>query len=406
MKYSVIMKTARKYGHFKDLFDSYANEMKRYDEDFEMIIVDTFLEYEGEKRREEFKKLINGRFEYIHTIQKPSNWTGLHKKTRVNFFDGAGAVNTGLIVCNGGEDDYVLLIDDCVVFCPGYFEWFIYASKNNMSAGAGAMWVKDLVVDNGIPISFELDWSLGSGEIDPRLPFIDGSGLNKGMLSRFDSHEVGGGGFIGNSSGIYFQYCLELNGWDEYTARWGADDSDTGYRLDLLSKIKGDNGIQRFPMARSVEDQARNNFERHMFRDQEYHFRQYITEGKEKLFWPEGLKETDDIDAKIKEMIIPEEHYFPIREFVHNQWESDERRNLCLSIQEKWQELYDKHSRDDSQEGSGLHDGNWIRLDHMPFEWSKFDLVAARELYRSTGEFPEPNFIDKCPFSGIPLEEL
>ena len=94
MKYSVIMKTARKYGHFKDLFDSYANEMKRYDEDFEMIIVDTFLEYEGEKRREEIKKLINGRFEYIHTIQKPSNWTGLHKKTRVNFFDGAGAVNT------------------------------------------------------------------------------------------------------------------------------------------------------------------------------------------------------------------------------------------------------------------------------------------------------------------------
>ena len=174
----------------------------------------------------------------------------------------------------------------------------------------------------------------------------------------------------------------------------------------LLSKIKGDNGIQRFPKARSVEEQARNNFERHMFRDQEYHFRQYITEGKEKLFWPEGLKETDDIDAKIKEMIIPEEHYFPIREFVHNQWESDERQKLYEVIREKWQELYDKHSRDDSQEGSGLHDGNWIRLDHIPTKWSKFDLVAARELYRSTGEFPEPNFIDKCPFSGIPLEEL
>ena len=43
MKYSVIMKTARKYGHFKDLFDSYANEMKRYDEDFEMIIGILFL---------------------------------------------------------------------------------------------------------------------------------------------------------------------------------------------------------------------------------------------------------------------------------------------------------------------------------------------------------------------------
>ena len=397
MKYSVIMKTARKEPHFEPFFDSYANELKKCDEEFELIIVDAFLWYEEEKRRNEVKQLINDRFEYIHTEPKPSNWCGPHKKTRVNFFDGAGAINTGLIVCNGGEDDYVLLIDDCMIMCPGYLSWFIYASKNNMSAGSGCVWVDNLVVDNGIPISFDERLLVG-GVVD----FDEGIIKIESLVM----HHAGAGAFTGNSSGTFFNYFLELNGFDEYTARHNTEDCDMGLRIDLLSANKGHKGLWRFPMARILECSDRNIIEKSPSYNQEDYIRNLITEGKEKMIWSEGLKETDDIDAKIKEMIIPEEHYFPIREFVHNQWESDERRNLCLSIQEKWQELYDKHSRDDSQEGSGLHDGNWIRLDHMPFEWSKFDLVAARELYRSTGEFPEPNFIDKCPFSGIPLEEL
>jgi len=362
MKYSVIMKTARKEPHFEPFFDSYANEVEKYDEEFELIIVDAFLWYEEEKRRNEVKELINDRFEYIHIEPKPSNWCGPHKKTQVNFFDGSGAVNTGLIVCNGGEDDYILIVDDCMVMCPGYLSWFIYASKNNMSASAGIIWVKNLVVDNGIPINFD-DHSLMGGSADPD------ESITK-MEYPLVMHHGGAGVFLGGCSGTFFGYLLELNGWDEYTARYGTEDCDTGCRVDVLSAKKGHKGIWRFPMARILECSNWNDVEK-------------------------GVYEWKD-ESYRKE--YPEEHYLPSRSWLSNP-RAYQERELVQSITDKFQELYDKHSFDPEND-------HWIRLDHMPCEWSKFDLIAARELYRSTGEFPEPNFMDKCPFSGIPLEEL
>ena len=368
MKYSVILKTARKDPHFEPFFDSYANELKKCDEEFELIIVDSFLWYAEEKRRNEVKELINDRFEYIHTEPKPSNWCGPHKKTRVNFYDGAGAYNTGLIVCNGGEDDYILHMDDCMVMCPGYLSWFIYASKNNTSAHAGCIWVKDLVVDNGIPTNFS-PYLIAGGSVDE-----GGNGWPYGGVTTIDSpfamYHAGGGGFLGNACGTFFSYYLELNGYDEYTARHNTEDMDMGMRIELLSKKKGHKGIWRFPMARILEATDWNIVERgqHEWQDESYR-KEY-----------------------------PQEHYFPYRSFVEKTYENEE---LNESITNKWDELYHKHSR-----ASGSSTGEWIRLGHIPTEWSKFDLIATRELYRSTGEFPEPNFIDKCPFSGFPLEEL
>ena len=133
MKYSVILKTCRKEPKFEWFFDSYYNEIKNKTQEFELIIIDSELWYNFEERSNYVKKLINNRFNYIHSEPKPTNWQGPHKKTKYNYFDAANSVNTGLILCNG---DYVIFFDDCTLLTPGVIDYHIFASENEM-CGSG-----------------------------------------------------------------------------------------------------------------------------------------------------------------------------------------------------------------------------------------------------------------------------
>ena len=101
MKYSVILKTCRKDPKFEWFFDSYYNEVKDKKDEFELIIIDSELWYNHEERSQTVKKIINNRFNYIHSEPKPTNWQGPYRKTKYNYFDAANSAGGALRTASG-----------------------------------------------------------------------------------------------------------------------------------------------------------------------------------------------------------------------------------------------------------------------------------------------------------------
>lgn len=389
MKYFCILKTARKNAGFSDFFDSYYEETKRYDEEFTLVIVDAHVWYSGDSRRDMVNRLVDDRFSYIHTEPKPSNWYGPYKKTRINFFDGASTVNTGLIVCDANKNDYIIFLDDCMVMCPGFLRWHIYAAENGYSASSNQMVVEGLKMSNNIPIEYKVLGSTVANHIDDRTTLT--GNFPDGIKFRNDMYFCGGGGFAGNSSSTHFKNILDLNGFDEYFSRYNTEDMDMGRRLQFLSDSKGYKGIWRFPQAHILECRDVEMFEKgspfHQESQIEAMGKQYkLIEGYEK-----------DKPSTFSEYIMPIDHYPGIRSFTS---EPEKPENILLneSITKSFQKVHDEQSYDENN--------HWKRLGHISQEWSKFNLLESIELYKKTGSFFEPNYLQECPFSGIPLGEL
>ena len=156
MKYSVILKTCRKDPKFEWFFDSYYNEVKDKKDEFELIIIDSELWYNHEERSQTVKKIINNRFNYIHSEPKPTNWQGPYRKTKYNYFDAANSINTGLILCSG---DYVIFFDDCSLLTPGILDYHIFASENGFCGNGTFIYVEDLELKNGIAVNLNISTS-------------------------------------------------------------------------------------------------------------------------------------------------------------------------------------------------------------------------------------------------------
>lgn len=346
MKYSVILKTCRKDPKFEWFFDSYFNEIKSRREEFELIIIDSELWYNKKERSEIVKKLINDRFDFIHSEPKPTNWQGPYRKTKYNYFDASNSINTGLILCNG---QYVIFFDDCTLLTPGVLEYHIFASKNGLCGSGTFVYVENLVVKDGIA----LDFNTGTSN------FIFNKVKNKYGCIRPDwcdvllnPFSIGGGWWMGSNSSAYFSSLLECNGSDEYTARYGCEDMDLGGRLSNFNKL------HKFPMAIVFESSVDNDREK------------INTEG------------------------------FPERCFSFDRKYDDKFNKMCL---DEFHKLYYKEN------GGTLTpscDGSLKRKDGMNLSWCKFDLKNAREYYRLYKKFMPANPITHCPFSGIKINEI
>lgn len=356
MKYSVILKTCRIDPKFEWFLDSYYNNINNLKEEFELIIVDAHLWYDPIGRKEMVDKIVNNRFSYIHTEPKPSNWNGPSRKTKYNYFDAPGAINTGLIVCSG---DYIIFFDDCTILLPGCLQYHVLASESNKCGSGTFMYAENIIMHSGYPVEFIMGDS----------NFVKNKLKNKNGVPRPDwqdimmsDFKIGGGWWMGSNSSAYFDLLLKCNGSDEYFARYGCEDMDLGCRL-----LNAGNNLYRYPLCIVLEGTVENS-----------------------------LEKTHNLQ-------------FPARTFSKDR--PQEFYDSCLN---KLHELYWKENGGEFMFNGVLTSGSATpscaqsnkRTDTMNQAWSKFNLQEAREYYKKYNKFKNPNFIDKCPFSGVNIEDI
>ena len=345
MKYSVILKTCRKDPKFEWFFDSYYNEVKDKKDEFELIIIDSELWYNHEERSQTVKKIINNRFNYIHSEPKPTNWQGPYRKTKYNYFDAANSINTGLILCSG---DYVIFFDDCSLLTPGILDYHIFASENGFCGSGTFIYVEDLEVKNGIAVNFNIATS----------NLIHNTEKNKHGGQRPDwsdiklhPYKIGGGWWMGSNSSAYFKNLLECDGFDEFTARWGCEDMDLGCRLNNYG-----NNLRRYPMSIIFESSVDNDREK---------------SGHEQ---------------------------WPVRCFSKDKLYDEQFNRFCA---DKFHEIYYKEN---GGYPTPSDNGSLKRIKGVDLPWCKFDLKYAREYYKNNKKFLPANNLTHCPFSNIPIE--
>jgi hypothetical protein len=116
---SVILPTLRRDPRFCEMADSLARAVgvlraAGHRGELQWVIVDGRLWYDDpDRRREEVKDAVRGRFQVKHVEPKPSVWQGPYRLTRHDLWDKASASNTGLCYA---EAPVVVFVDDCSVF--------------------------------------------------------------------------------------------------------------------------------------------------------------------------------------------------------------------------------------------------------------------------------------------------
>lgn len=104
-----------------------------------------------QKRRETFRALAHRIPNFLHVPSKPSPWQGQHKLCKRSYFGAAGVRNTGLCYA---PDGFIAYVDDLSVLMPGWLKCVRQAMKNSYVVCGAFRKVKELVVDNGLVVSF------------------------------------------------------------------------------------------------------------------------------------------------------------------------------------------------------------------------------------------------------------
>jgi glycosyltransferase involved in cell wall biosynthesis len=148
----------------------------------------------------------------IQTPPKPSVWQGPHRLTKEDWFAASNARNTALCLA---QDGYLAYVDDLSVLMPGWLP----AVREHMVAGRIAFGayqkVKNLVVENGKVISFNIHAK------DNRLHQVSGSVT-----------PCAGRWLYGCSLCGPVQHFLTVGGWPEFCDGLGFEDCIMGHALE------------------------------------------------------------------------------------------------------------------------------------------------------------------------------
>lgn len=177
----------------------------------QLVIVDFELQYDT-SRLENFGKIINNRFDYVHVEPKPSKYQGKHKLTKVNYFSASGPRNTG--VCYS-KYDYLVFIDDLSAMGPNSFSHIVDYANKKIVVGFSYQKVNGLEFNNN-----KLYFKEHSSGIDSRIQ-------NKDFFRQIQGAQLYGY----NASPLY--EILKVNGYDEICASMGGEDYHYGHRLQL-----------------------------------------------------------------------------------------------------------------------------------------------------------------------------
>lgn len=150
----------------------------------------------------------------IATAPKPSVWQGAHRLTKEDWFAASNARNTALCLA---MDGYLAYVDDLSVLMPGW----LAAVREHMVAGRFAFGayqkVKNLVVESGKPISFEVHAR------DNRIPQVSAP------VTPCSGRWLYGCSVCGPT-----EHFLQVGGWPEFCDGLGFEDCIMGHALQNL----------------------------------------------------------------------------------------------------------------------------------------------------------------------------
>lgn len=265
MKITLCYITARRQPMFKWFVDSLISQYPNNKIEDQIVIIDLFIDYD-ENRKDNLKKLIDNRFEYLHIPPKPSIWLGKHRKTSRNFYDGAGTRNTGFIVC---DTEYIVFIDDLSVLMPNWLSYHRKAAEKKIIFSGAYDKVYDICFKDNIFQSYTRK------DLDCRLAY-----------QKDDNDLISWGGWaFGTNTGFPMEYIMKVNGYDEFlSARRGGEDCNLGIRLenagykdkffynkncliieDTELHYNGENTIDDFYTIRRWKSDIHKNHEKHNF---------------------------------------------------------------------------------------------------------------------------------------------
>lgn len=213
--------------HHVIVIDHFANEPARKEEIFEKFAkaftVPLHIEHEE-------KGNVPSKF-FTHVEPKPNVWSGRYRLTKEDWFSAANSRNTAICLC---RSSHIAFVDDLSVLTsirpfPRYEvgvirNWWeaAYAAVDGNYIGLGAYKkVKNLIVENGVPVSFE---ETESG-MDDRLRRV-----NK------DVSECQGGWAYGCSMVAPLEDLLEVGGFPEFTDGLSGEDYCLGIALSNCGK--------------------------------------------------------------------------------------------------------------------------------------------------------------------------
>lgn len=170
-------------------------------------------------RRDDFERIVRGRFEFLHVPPKPCAFQGPFRQTTKDYFAAWNTRNTVFIVA---KHPYIVCVDDLSVLAPTWFDQVAHAAEGEyVMCGMYKKVLKLAVSPNGEIMDYE-EFPAG---IDSRWPRSSAAGVVKWT----------GSGLFGCSFGVPLQAALEIDGFDAACATQGAEDYDFGIRLERAS---------------------------------------------------------------------------------------------------------------------------------------------------------------------------
>lgn len=151
-----------------------------------------------------------------HVPPKASVWQGPHRLTQRDYFAASNTRNTA-ICC--APDGWIAFVDDLSVLMPGWLEAVRTAMRGNYIAAGAYKKVNDLIVENGIAVSYD-EHAKG---IDSRWHYGD------------KPITIPGSQFFGCSFAAPIEWLLEVNGFDEDCDSVGGED----YALGMMLQAHG-----------------------------------------------------------------------------------------------------------------------------------------------------------------------
>lgn len=169
--------------------------------------------WHDEERRIELELIVNNRLDYLHIPPLPSVYQGPFKLTPRDWFAASNTRNSGFVVA---KYPYVVFIDDLTVLGPQWLNQARHAAHHGYVVAGMYKKVKKLVVDNGVPASFE-EFPAG---IDSRWSY----GSDEGIVPWK-------GSIFGCSFGVPVEMALAIDGFEMACCGSGNEDSDFGIRM-------------------------------------------------------------------------------------------------------------------------------------------------------------------------------
>lgn len=179
----------------------------------QIVFIDSLIHHD-DQREEKLKKIINGRFEYLHIPPKPSIWRGRYRKTKTNFFDVSSTRNTGILVA---KHDHIVFVDDLSAITNGWINFHRKAAEDKIVFCGAYDKVSGIVVENNRIASYNAQ------NIDGRMK----------AQPTDENLAIGGGWVFGQNVGFPVEFLEKVNGYDEFLARRGCEDCNLGIRLEL-----------------------------------------------------------------------------------------------------------------------------------------------------------------------------